>query len=311
MTPISNTPDHPVGKGRTPGTDLAARLKVRARQLRAQLERRDVMLDAVRGSNASADPKAVASWLVHHAMSWIPASCWVVIAPDMDGEPAVLAEDGLTATLEPAAWAAARWVLHHGVEFLTGDLASDPRTSHEAGGSVIAFPLACRHRTVGALVGVDQQPSRSAPALGAALATALAAVLDPPSIALDNALALQKAEALSVTDDLTRLYNSRYLNLVLRREAKRSMRSGRALSLLFIDLDGFKAVNDNHGHLSGGKALVEAGTIIRASARETDVAVRFGGDEFAVVLPDTAHEGALSVAERIRDRIRVHRFLGS
>ena len=96
---------------------------------------------------------------------------------------------------------------------------------------------------------------------------ALAAVLDPPSIALDNALALQKAEALSVTDDLTRLYNSRYLNLVLRREAKRSMRSGRALSLLFIDLDGFKAVNDNHGHLSGGKALVEAGTPL-ASAPE-------------------------------------------
>ena len=134
------------------------------------------MLDAVRGSNASADPKAVASWLVHHAMSWIPASCWVVIAPDMDGEPAVLAEDGLTATLEPAAWTAARWVLHHGVEFLTGDLATDPRTSHEAGGSVVAFPLSCRHRTVGALVGVDQQPSRSAPALGAPLATALAAV---------------------------------------------------------------------------------------------------------------------------------------
>jgi diguanylate cyclase (GGDEF)-like protein len=147
--------------------------------------------------------------------------------------------------------------------------------------------------------------------MGATLATALQAVLEPPAIALDNALALQKAEALSVTDDLTRLYNSRYLNLVLRREAKRAMRSGRALSLLFIDLDGFKAVNDNHGHLNGGKALVEAGAIIRASARETDVAVRFGGDEFSVVLPDTAHEGAVSVAERIRDRIRVHRFLGS
>ena len=94
----------------------------------------------------------------------------------------------------------------------------------------------------------------SAPSLGAALATALSAVLDPPSIALDNALALQKAEALSVTDDLTRLYNSRYLNLVLRREAKRSMRSGRALSLLFIDLDGFKAVNDSHGQI--GRAHV-------------------------------------------------------
>ena len=89
-------------------------------------------------------------------------------------------------------------------------------------------------------------------------------ILEPPAIALDNALALQKAEALSVTDDLTRLYNSRYLNLVLRRESKRASRSGRPLSLLFLDLDGFKQVNDTHGHLAGSKALVEAGVIIRA-----------------------------------------------
>jgi len=71
-------------------------------------------------------------------------------------------------------------------------------------------------------------------------------------------LSLQKAEAVSVTDDLTGLYNSRYLNLVLRRESKRASRSGRPLSLLFIDLDGFKQVNDTHGHLAGSKALVEA-----------------------------------------------------
>ena len=86
-----------------------------------------------------------------------------------------------------------------------------------------------------------------------------AALLEPPAIALDNALALQKSEALSVTDDLTLLSNSRYLNVVLRRETKRAMRSGRPLSMLFLDLDGFKQVNDNHGHLAGSKALVEAG----------------------------------------------------
>ena len=65
-------------------------------------------------------------------------------------------------------------------------------------------------------------------------------------------------EALSVTDDLTQLYNSRYLNQVLRREAKRASRQGRPLSLLFMDLDGFKGVNDTHGHLAGSRALVEA-----------------------------------------------------
>jgi diguanylate cyclase (GGDEF)-like protein len=114
-----------------------------------------------------------------------------------------------------------------------------------------------------------------------------------------------------VTDDLTGLYNSRYLNLVLRREAKRASRSGRPLSLLFLDLDGFKQVNDTYGHLAGSKALVEAAVIIRGSARETDVPARFGGDEFSVVLPDTGCEGALSVAERIRERIGGFAFLAS
>ena len=73
---------------------------------------------------------------------------------------------------------------------------------------------------------------------------------------------MQRAEALSVTDDLTQLYNSRYLSQVLRRETKRSARTGRPLSLLFIDLDGFKSINDLHGHLYGSRGLVEAAAVI-------------------------------------------------
>src|SRR4029078_863102 len=87
---------------------------------------------------------------------------------------------------------------------------------------------------------------------------------------------------LSVTDDLTQLHNSRYLSQVLRRETKRASRSGRPLSLLVLDLDGFKSINDTHGHLYGSRALVEAGSVIRLSARETDVAARYGGEEIAL-----------------------------
>jgi diguanylate cyclase (GGDEF)-like protein len=129
------------------------------------------------------------------------------------------------------------------------------------------------------------------------------------SAALDNALQLKRTEELSVTDDLTQLYNSRYLNQVLRRETKRASRSGRPLSLLFIDLDGFKAVNDTHGHLCGSRTLVEAAAVIKGSARETDVVSRFGGDEFALILPDTGGEGAFAVGERIRERVAEFEFL--
>jgi two-component system cell cycle response regulator len=152
-------------------------------------------------------------------------------------------------------------------------------------------------------------PSEREPRLAVSMLRAVRLLLEPASVALDNAQLLKRAEALSVTDDLTRLYNSRYLNLVLRRETKRASRSGRPLSLLFIDLDGFKAINDTHGHLFGSRALVEAAAVIRQSARETDVVSRFGGDEFALVLPDTGGEGAFAVGERIRERICAHKFL--
>jgi two-component system cell cycle response regulator len=312
VTPISAKSDLPHHEWRgTRRADLATRLKGRSRTLRSQLERREALIEAVREANATLDPKKVAGWLVHQARSWIPAPCWVVIAHDGNGALSVIAEEGLTPNLTPSLWAAGNWVMRHGAEFVAGDLARDSRAAQGEIGSAIAFPLVCRHRTVGVLVGLDPAPSASAPVLGAALASSFRSILESPAIALDNAVALQKAEAVSVTDDLTRLYNSRYLNLVLRRESKRASRSGRPLSLLFIDLDGFKQVNDTHGHLAGSKALVEAAVIIRGGARETDVAARFGGDEFAVILPDTGREGAVAVAERIRDRIAACKFLAS
>jgi len=290
-------------------SDFAGRLKGRVRALRARIEHPGAIIDAVRQSNATLDPQKVATWLVHQADEWIPAPCWAVIAHDVNGQLAVLSDHGLTPALGPSLWAAANWVMRNGRELLVADMSADERGGANAVGTVMAFPLVCRQHTTGVLVAIDPEPSTAAPGLSPALIQAMLTWLEPAGIALDNALALQKAEALSVTDDLTRLYNPRYLHLVLRREAKRASRSGRPLSMLFIDMDGFKNVNTLHGHMMGSQALVEAGAIIRGSARETDVVARFGGDEFSVILPDTGRDGAVAVAERIRDRVRVFPFL--
>jgi diguanylate cyclase (GGDEF)-like protein len=293
----------------TPGLDLATRLRVFQRALRGRVERRDALLDIVRGVNATLEPSKIADVIVDRGATWVPAPCWAVVSADLSGQLSVLAERGLTPEMGPAVQAIATWVMHRNQEFVTADLTRDARVADPAVGAVVAFPLSCRGRRVGALVALDRVPSSREPRLSDSMLRAVRILLEPASVALDNALLLKRAEALSVTDDLTHLYNSRYLNLVLRRETKRASRSGRPLSLLFIDLDGFKEVNDTHGHLFGSRALVEAAAVIRSSARETDVVSRFGGDEFALVLPDTGGEGAYAVGERIRERIAAHRFL--
>jgi diguanylate cyclase (GGDEF)-like protein len=279
------------------------------RALRTRLERRGAMIDAVRDANETLEPEKVAVWLVRQADEWIPAPCWAVVAPDINGQMTVLAEKGLTPEYNASVWAAANWVMAQGAELMAADLAKDRRGGGDAYGSALALPLACRNRTFGVLVGLDPMPSATPPSLGASVLGAMRTLLEPAALALDNALAFQRAEALSVTDDLTGLSNSRYLNLVLRREEKRSLRSGRPLSVLFIDMDGFKNVNTHHGHLAGSKALVEAASVIRSCARETDVVARFGGDEFSLILPDTGREGAVAVAERILERLRAFSFL--
>jgi diguanylate cyclase (GGDEF)-like protein len=291
--------------------DPSARWKSKTKALRVRISTRDALSQVIRDVNTSIEPVKVGEWLVRQGNSWFPAPCWAVVARDRSDRLTVMADTGFNPALGPSLWAAAEWVMSHGTELMTADLAKDTRGGGRGHGTVLGLPLVSRGRVMGVLVGIDPQPSKLAPSIGASLVMALRGILEPAAIALDNALALEKERTLSVTDDLTLLSNSRYLNEVLRRETKRAMRSGRPLSMLFLDLDGFKQVNDSHGHLAGSKALQEAGTVIHSCARETDVVARFGGDEFALILPDTGPEGAKAVAQRIRDRVRSHIFLQS
>lgn len=126
----------------------------------------------------------------------------------------------------------------------------------------------------------------------------------------DSLVHHERIQRLSVTDDLTNLYNFRYLRQYLGFEIKRSLRYDKKLSLLFIDIDNFKDVNDTYGHLVGSAVLCEVGQLFHKMVRDTDIVIRYGGDEFVIILPETDTEGAGVIAERLRDRVESHLFRG-
>ncbi len=173
---------------------------------------------------------------------------------------------------------------------------------------VAALPLVCGERIFGVIEGIRRRPenrsfTRSEVALLEALTTPIAA-------ALSNSGRIAEAERLSLTDELTRLHNARYLRQFLVNEMKRARRFGSKIAALFLDLDDFKTINDLHGHLVGSHALMEIAGVILPSVRDTDCVVRYGGDEFVIILPDTGAHEAVQVADRIRTKIENHKFTG-
>lgn len=131
------------------------------------------------------------------------------------------------------------------------------------------------------------------------------------AIAIEKIKLQQKLEDLVVTDDLTNLFNTRYLHRSIESEIARSERYGLSVSLVFMDIDHFKDINDNFGHLVGSKLLVEVGQILIRELRNIDVVARYGGDEFVLVLPQTSLTNAINIAERLRKAIARAPFLSS
>ena len=141
--------------------------------------------------------------------------------------------------------------------------------------------------------------------------TALATFSDYAAIAIENARNYQRVEELTLTDDVTKLFNSRFLLRQLDSEIVRAKRYKSELSLIFLDLDHFKLVNDTHGHLVGSHLLREVGEVIYEKLRRSDYPVRYGGDEFVLLLPQTSKKNAHLVAQRVRTAINERHFLKS
>jgi diguanylate cyclase (GGDEF)-like protein len=138
--------------------------------------------------------------------------------------------------------------------------------------------------------------------------SALTALAGPASIAVENVLLHDEATRASTIDQMTGVWNYRYLMTSLNREIERANRFDRSLSVLMLDLDHFKRVNDTYGHPRGDTVLREFAARVQREVREVDTLARYGGEEFAVVLPETTAAGAENLAERICAAIRAEPF---
>lgn len=133
-------------------------------------------------------------------------------------------------------------------------------------------------------------------------------VADHLASTISNTMTHTQLERLSYLDGLTECYNHRHIHMLMEKEFKKARRYARPISFIMADLDNFKKVNDRHGHLFGDQVLKETADIIKRSVRDVDLVGRYGGEEFCLILPETALRGALSTAERIRRAMDKHVF---
>ena len=202
----------------------------------------------------------------------------------------------------------AGWVAAHGETLIIPDAQTDPRLTSTLPGfslqSAIGLPIRGRKGTHGVLEIFNPRLTEQSDYNIAFLHI----LVDFAAIAIENAQDVGRAQQLTITDDVTGLYNARHLYAVLEKELTIARRDSKFMSLVFLDLDRFKLVNDAHGHLIGSELLGLVGQRIRSLCRNTDVCFRYGGDEFVIVMPATTREEALRLAKSIHADLACNPF---
>ncbi|MCP4219837.1 MAG: sensor domain-containing diguanylate cyclase [bacterium] len=206
----------------------------------------------------------------------------------------------------------AGWVASTGTPLLVPEVHKDPRFSKKVDeisafetSSLICIPLRVRDKVMGVIELVN---AKSLFPLAQYELDNLSAIADYTAIALENARNFEHVHRLTVTDDLSGLYNSRHLHTLLQEHIEAYYKAGKKFSIIFFDLDHFKSVNDTYGHLMGSKLLTEVGVFLRENLRPADSAARYGGDEFVVILPATDKKGAVAFCETLRDAMNKRPF---
>ncbi|HBA89760.1 MAG TPA: sensor domain-containing diguanylate cyclase [Geobacter sp.] len=201
----------------------------------------------------------------------------------------------------------AGWVALNGGPLLIPDVSSDERFQGQfdqrfsfTTQSIVCVPMKIKERVVGVIELIN---SLDKLVFNQADMTILSAIADFAAIAIENARNYDRINELVITDDLTGLYNSRHFPCLIQEEVDRCVRYGMEMSLVFLDLDRLKGINDVHGHLVGSRMLSELGHLIARNIRANDRAARYGGDEFVIILPHTGKEAAMAMAANLRQRL--------
>lgn len=281
--------------------------------------RYDLLLRMIQAAGDKLDPSQVIESIMDHMQELIACEAWSLLLLDthqdelvFEGVRGVHAGSLLFARLKMGRGIAG-WVAKHRKSVLVKDVRRDTRFDPRFDQknlfetkSVICSPLISRNQVLGVVELINKR-TKSRRFSDRDLQT-LDLLVGPIAVSLHNALLFQEVEKLAITDDLTRLFNSRYINQHLDEVIRSHSQESKSLSVIFLDLDGFKTVNDRFGHLVGGKTLVEVGKILFEKAGNDSIVARYGGDEFIVILPETSSEEAVCRAEELRVAIWNHDF---
>ena len=267
----------------------------------------NIFHDVAKALTSSLDLDTVLQTIMEKMAAYFEPATWSLLMLDETSEEFYYAAavgqgcESINALVLTTGETLARWVIEQGKPIIISDVNCDPRIQQSSndvsfpdGCSVVCMPV----RTGGKMLGIIQMMNVDMQVYSRN-EILLQTLADYAAIAIENARAVSRIQELSITDDCTGLYNARHLFTVLAEEVHRSERFGYEFSLLFLDLDHFKRVNDQHGHLVGSKLLNQVGQALRENLRLVDAAFRYGGDEFAILLPQTSKDGALLVARRL------------
>ena len=270
-----------------------------------------VFHELARSLTSTRDLKSILRTVLEYMERFIDAELWALLMLDPEKQELYYAspdgaENPRLADLRiKVGEGLAGWVVQHGETLIIPEAATDPRLAEAAQGqalavrSAVGLPIRGPRGTHGVLEifnpNLDKHSDYSI--------AFLHILADYAAIAIENAQDVAHAQQLTITDDVTGLFNARHLYDVLERELEASRRDSKSLSLVFLDLDRFKAVNDLHGHLVGSELLGQVGKRIRELCRTTDLCFRYGGDEFVILMPETTRQEALHMARSIHTNL--------